>query len=302
VLAGLAAGAAAIALGALLTRTLVRPLRTVEEGARRIAAGDLTHRVSVTSDDELGDLAARFNEMADALERQEMLRRSMMADIAHELRTPLAAIRAQVEAVQDGIFEATPENIGPVHDQVLLLGRLVDDLRELALAEAGQLPMERTEVDVRELVGRAVTAVQPGATKKGVSLSAMVAEGVPPVQGDPQRLEQVLGNLLANALRHTEPGGSITVRAESEGACVRLSVTDTGIGIAPKDLPRIFDRFYRADPSRAKTNGGTGLGLSIAKKLIEAHGGDISAASTPGQGATFTVRLPTRAPDETTTR
>lgn len=292
--AGLAAGVVALVLGAMLTRAVLQPLRVVSEGARRVGAGDLAHRVPVTSSDEIGDLARRFNEMAADLERQEALRQAMVADIAHELRTPLAVIRAQVEALQDGVFDYSEANLRPIHDQVLLLGRLVDDLRELALAEAGRLRLERSELDPRELVDRALTAFLADATESGVALSAVVAPDVPSVEGDPQRLEQVLGNLLSNAIRHTGPGGSVAVRVSVEGEWVAIAVEDSGSGIAPADLPHVFDRFYRADPARSKADGGTGLGLSIAKRLVEAHGGSVSVASAPGEGSTFTVRLPGR--------
>jgi signal transduction histidine kinase len=286
------AGVLAILLGLILTRSLVKPLRVVRDAARRIGAGELSHRVPVTTRDEIGDLATQFNEMAEALERDEQLRRQMMADIAHELRTPLSVIRGQVEALQDGVFALSPENIAPIHDQTLLLGRLVEDLRDLALAEAGRLPLERAEVAVDKLVRRVVEAFQPRAREKGLALSAELPESLPPALADAQRLEQVLGNLLSNALQHTPQGGAITVRAWGEPGWVSLAVQDNGAGIAAEDLPHIFERFYRSDKTRSRANGSTGLGLSIAKQLIEAHGGTIRVESTPGKGSTFTVRVP----------
>lgn len=279
-------------LGLALTRSLVKPLRMVRDAARRIGAGELTYRVPITSRDEIGDLARQFNEMAEALERDERLRRQMMADIAHELRTPLSVIRGQVEALQDGVFELSPENLKPIHDQTLLLGRLVEDLRDLALAEAGRLPLERTEVSLERLIRRIVEAFQPRAQEKGLALSVELPEALPPVQADAQRLEQVLENLLSNALRYTPAGGTVNVRAWEEPQWVVFTVEDTGTGIAAEDLPHIFERFYRADKARSRADGGTGLGLSIAKQLVEAHGGRISAESAPGKGTRFTVRLP----------
>jgi len=290
--AGGSAMALTMLLGLALTRSLVKPLRMVRDAARRIGAGELTYRVPITSRDEIGDLARQFNEMAEALERDERLRRQMMADIAHELRTPLSVIRGQVEALQDGVFELSPENLKPIHDQTLLLGRLVEDLRDLALAEAGRLPLERTEVSLERLIRRIVEAFQPRAQEKGLALSVELPEALPPVQADAQRLEQVLENLLSNALRYTPAGGTVNVRAWEEPQWVVFTVEDTGTGIAAEDLPHIFERFYRADKARSRADGGTGLGLSIAKQLVEAHGGRISAESAPGKGTRFTVRLP----------
>ena len=290
--AGVLASFVAIVLGLLLTRAVVKPVRIVRDATQRVAAGDLSHRVPVTSGDEIGDLARQFNDMASSLERDEQLRRKMMADISHELRTPLAVMRGQVEAVQDGIFEPSPENIAPIHDQVLLLGRLVDDLRDLALAEAGRLRLERAEVQLGRLVGRVVNAFRSRAQGRGVSLLAEIPDPLPLVDADAQRLEQVVGNLLDNALRYTEPGGSIRVRAWSDPAWVSFAVVDDGAGIPPEDLPHVFDRFYGANGARSRAEGGSGLGLSIAKQLAEAHGGHISAESELGTGSTFTVRLP----------
>lgn len=290
--AGLAAGAVAIALGFVLTRTVVQPLQVVAEGARRIGRGDLDHRVAVTARDEIGDLARQFNEMAAALERQEQSRQALTADVAHELRTPLAVIRAQVEALQDGVFEFSPESVAPIHDQVLLLGRLVDDLRTLALAEAGQLPLECAETDPAALAERVAAAFGPRARDVGVDLGVDAPADLPPLHADAQRLEQILGNLLANAIRHTPAGGRVHLRVADEGQRLAFRVEDSGSGIPPDELPRIFDRFYRGDPARANANGSTGLGLSIAKKLVEAHGGEITVESVVGAGSTFTVRLP----------
>ncbi len=290
--AGLLAGLVAIGLGLVLTRSVLRPLRVVEEGARRIGQGELRHRVPVASRDEIGSLARQFNEMAAALERQEGLRRAMMADVAHELRTPLSVIRGQVEALQDGVFPLTLENVTPIHDQVLLLGRLVSDLRLLALAEAGQLPLERAEIDPAETAHRAAAAFAARAQEAGVALRVEAPEALPPLWADGQRVEQVLSNLLGNAIRYTPAGGTVTLRVTDQGARLLFAVADSGAGIAPDDLPHVFDRFYRADASRSRADGNTGLGLSIAKQLAEAHGGDITVTSALGAGTTFTVVLP----------
>jgi len=290
--AGALASFVALLLGLLLTGTVTKPLRIVRNAAKRIAAGDLAYRVPVTSRDEVGELAQQFNEMAAALERDEQLRRTMTADIAHELRTPLAVIRGQVEALRDGVFALSAENLDPIYDQTLLLGRLVEDLRDLALAEAGQLPLERTAVALDRLARRVVEAFQNQAHERHVTLTTAIPDVLPPVHADAQRLEQVLTNLLSNAVRYTPAGGAITVHGASNTQWVTLAVKDTGVGIVAEDLPHVFDRFYRADKTRSRAGGGTGLGLSIAKQLIEAHGGKITVESTVGQGSTFTVHLP----------
>jgi len=290
--AGLGAGLVALLLGLLLTRTVVQPLRVVRDAARRIGAGELTYRVPVDSRDEVGDLAQRFNEMAAALDYDEQLRRNMMADIAHELRTPLTVIRGQVEALQDGVFDLTQDNLQPIHDQTVLLGRLVEDLRDLALAEAGRLPLELDQVDLARVTQTVVGGFHSQAQEKGVKLSAQVDEPMPPVRGDSQRLAQVLTNLLSNALRYAPVGGRVAVRVWADDAGAHVAVQDDGPGIPAEELPYLFERFYRANKARSRNDGGTGLGLSIARKLVEAHGGRIGVESTPGQGATFTVSLP----------
>ncbi len=287
--AGALAVAMALVVGLLLTRAVTRPLQALRAAAQRIGAGDLASRVPVTSHDEIGELAGQFNEMAASLEHDHALRRRMMADIAHELRTPLAVIRAQIEALQDGVFGLTVDNLTPLHDQTLLLGRLVNDLRDLALAEAGQLALERTPLDVAALASRAVNAFMPRAQERGVMLHTDLPDDLPTLVADGQRLEQVLGNLLTNALRHTPGGGSVTVSARVEGDALALVVADTGSGIASEELEHLFDREYRAQRAR---EGGAGLGLAIVRQLVEAHGGRVEVASVEGQGTTVTAYLP----------
>jgi signal transduction histidine kinase len=288
-LAGGIASVAALVLGLLLTESVARPLRAVRDAAQRIGLGELSVRVPLNSDDEVGDLAEAFNQMAADLERNEQQRRTMMADIAHELRTPLAVIRGQVEALEDGVFPLNQENLVPIRDQTLLLARLVDDLRDLALAEAGRLPLECDEMNVADLVQRVVAAFRPQAVAKGITLT-VEGRALPTIWADAQRIEQVLANLLNNAIRHTPEGGRVAIALWAKAGQIGISVQDSGPGLAPEDLPHLFDRFYRADKSRAE--GRTGLGLSIARRLAQAHGGDISVASATGQGATFTVTLP----------
>jgi signal transduction histidine kinase len=304
-LATVVAGLVGIVLGAVLVRQIIAPLRNLQSAANAIAGGDLSQRVTIASRDEAGDVGRAFNQMAEALEQNERLRRHMMTDIAHELRTPLTVIQGQVEALLDGVFPLTPDQLAPIHDQTILLSRLVTDLRELALAEAGQLAIERRTVDLGGLIGRVAAAVEPVAADKGVALSLDVSPRLPHISADPDRLSQVLHNLLSNALRHTPPGGEISLRAgyqEGETRRVWLAVQDTGEGIPPEQLPHVFDRFYRADPARSRARGGTGLGLAIVRAIVEAHGGQVSAASdgVPGQGSTFTVYLPLQDPSKET--
>lgn len=302
-LAALAAGAIALLLGGLFLRQVIAPLRHLDRAARKLAQGDLTQRVPVFARDELGRVAEAFNEMAARLQRSEELRRRMIQDIAHELRTPLTVIQGDLQAILDGVFEPTPETIASIHEESLLLSRLIHDLRELSLAEAGELPLHRQPVDLREIVRQAATVLQPRMETKGIELRVETPEEPLPVEVDPQRIRQVLLNLLSNAERHTPEGGGITVQAERQGGKAQVSVSDSGPGIPPDDLPYVFERFWRGDKSRTRSSGGTGLGLAIAKQLVEAHGGRIWAESPPGRGATFAFALPLspQAPDPTPT-
>lgn len=292
VLGGIAAGLLALTLGGALAYQITQPLRALTGAARRVAEGDLSQRVEPGSRDEVGELAYAFNDMAATLEANEAARRNMVADIAHELRTPLTAIRGNLEGIMDDVFPASKESIAPIYDQTLVLSRLVDDLRELALAEAGQLRLDLEETDVGAVLNSVVAAVQPQASTQGVELVREVVEPLPAVQADPARLRQTLMNLAANALRYTGEGGRISFGARREGDHIRVWVSDTGPGIAPKDLPFIFDRFYRGDPSRSRHTGGSGLGLAIVKRLVEAHRGRVWAENNPDGGATFTFTLP----------
>ncbi len=299
-MAGVVAGIIALALGFVLFRHITAPLRALTEAAGDIAAGDLTRRVDIHSNDEMGQLGRAFNTMTEALARQETLRRNMVADIAHELRTPLTVIQGNLEAVLDDVYPLSKQSVADVHRQTLLLSRLVDDLRELALAEAGQLKIERGPVELPAVVAQVVNSVTPQSEEQGVALVTELPPDLPPISGDAQRLRQVFLNLLSNALRHTPRGGRITISARLVDTTVEVRVADTGAGIAPQDLPHVFDRFWRAAPSRTRQNGGTGLGLSIVKQLVEAHGGHIHAespatrprAGEPGQGTAFVFTLP----------
>jgi signal transduction histidine kinase len=282
----------AIGVGLALTTATLNPLRELEAATERIASGDLSARVQVHAQDEVGAVALRFNSMAADLERQDRLRRRMMNDIAHELRTPLTVMQGHLEALQDGVFPMTRESLQPVYEQTLLLKRLVSDMRDLALAEAGQMALDIAPMDVGALLRRVAARFRPAAEGRGIALTVTADAGLAPVRADAQRMEQVLGNLLSNALRHTPRDGNVALAAAEAPDGLRITVQDTGEGIAPEDLSHVFERFYRGDPARHRGEGQSGLGLAIARELVRAHGGEITARSTLGQGATFEIRLP----------
>ncbi len=292
-LAVAAAVVASVLLTLFLSNRILAPIQALTLVARRMEKGDLSQRVPVHAEDEIGQLGHAFNAMADGLARIEELRRHMVTDVAHELRTPLANIRGYLEAMHDGLVAPSPELIDSLHEEAVLLGRLVDDLQELALAEAGQLHLVRQPVKLAEIVQQAVNGFQPQAGAKGLTIRAELPPELPLVDVDPQRVGQVLRNLLDNAVAYTPEGGEIVVQARLAGVEAQVSVRDTGTGIAPEHLPYVFERFYRADSSRARATGGAGLGLAITKQLVEAHGGRVWVESEVGRGTTFTFSLPT---------
>lgn len=299
-LIGVSVGAlVAILLTVILFKRLLRPVAQLTAAVQRMEAGDLAARVEVVSEDEVGRLAHAFNGLADSLTRQEQLRRNMVNDVAHELLTPLTNISGYLEAAQEGLIAPDAALVDNLHEETLLLRRLVDDLQELALAEAGQLRMQRQTVTVDALIAQTAEALKPQADAKGVAIRVELPADLPPVDADPGRIGQVLRNLLHNALTHTPTGGAITLSARLSAGFVAIRVRDTGAGIPSEHLPNVFERFYRADRSRARATGGAGLGLAIAKQLVMAHGGSVTVESVVGQGSTFTFTLPSTPADPT---
>lgn len=281
----------AVGLALILGYVLLRPVRTLTHAAQALGEGDMDQRVQVTGDDELSTLGRTFNLMAESIQKAQTRRKAMTADIAHELRTPISVQRANLEAIQDGIYPLTPETIQTIYEQTLLLERLVDDLRTLALADAGELELIKTDTNIPGLVQRVVEQFQPHATGKTQTVKFVPPADCAETEADPGRVEQIISNLLTNAMRHTPEGGQISVEVTCDATGVQIAVRDTGPGIPEEALSHIFERFYRGDRSRSREEGGTGLGLSIARRLAEAHNGTLQAANY-ANGAVFTLTLP----------
>jgi len=280
----------ALTLSVLLILQILSPLRKLAQATEQVASGELPKPIQLRSHDELGQLGHSFDQMVESLRRSEHLRQMMTADIAHELRTPVTIIQGTLEALLDGVYEPSAETIAPIYEETLHLGRLIDDLRDLVLAEAGELRLDLQPTDLGELARHVVEAAM--VPKEGdLTIDVDVLPGVPSVLVDPKRMRQVIANLLSNALRHTPADGSIEIMIRSARESVVLVVTDSGTGIPEDDLPHLFERFYRGDRARRR-GGGTGLGLAIVKQWIEAHGGTIEAGNASDGGARFTIRLP----------
>ena len=277
-LAALGGVLAALVVGLLLARTLTQPLRALTQAAQRMAGGDWQQEVQVAAQDEIGELARAFNQMSQEVAQANQRRRQMTADIAHDLRTPLTVIAGYIESMQDGVLEATPERLEVIYSEIERLQGMVTDLRTLSQADAKELPLYRQTCQVQTLLSQTADLYAQRAGQQGVKMMVQAAGSLPEVQVDVARLAQVLGNLIENALRYTPEGGMITLGAKQEDETLLIEVSDTGVGIAADDLPRLFDRFYRADPAR-QDDGGSGLGLAIARGIMEAHGGKIWAES-----------------------
>jgi len=279
-----------VALGALaawwLLRRILRPLQRLTNATHAIAAGDLAARVPDAPDPELQRLADAFNQMAASLQRVEALRRSLVEDVAHELRTPLTSLQGYTEAMADGVVEPTPEMLRTVHEEIVRLTRLVEGLDQLARAQQADPridPRPRQAVDLTELVQRAVQIHSPELEQRGVSVRVEAPGDVPHPDGEPDAIGQVVTNLVQNAARYTDDGGEILIRLHREGRWLRCSIENTGAGIPPEELPFIWERLYRVDRSRTRASGGAGIGLAIVRQIVEAHGGQVGAASHGGR-------------------
>ena len=289
---------AALLIGYVVVRAVTRPVEQLTLAAHALSKGDLSTRVQVDEhparlgSDELSDLGSAFNTLADHLQQAERLRRDMTADIAHELRTPLTVIRGNLEAMIDGVYPLAADHLQPALNQVNLLARLIEDLRTLALAEAGQLLLVKRPTDLSALIANALASFEAQAATQQVALRSEVANGLPRIEVDPDRIQQTVAILISNALRYTPANGTIALGAKGEADHVLIEVTDTGSGIVPEDLPHVFERFYRADKSRSRAAGGSGLGLAIAKGIVEAHGVSISVTSRMDQGTRMLINLP----------
>jgi two-component system sensor histidine kinase BaeS len=279
-----------VAVTALVATRLVRPLRALTQAAQQPPERHV--RVPVTTQDETGILALAFNELTERRERMEAQRKAMVSDIAHELRTPLTNIRGWLEVARDGLVDPDPELLSSLHEEAVVLQRVIDDLQDLAAADAGTLRLHREEVRADELLEQVAAAHRVGAEAAGVLLVTAPA-GTPWLDADPVRMRQALGNLVSNAIRHTPPGGTVTLCAHHDDGHVVFEVADTGCGIEAGDLASVFDRFWRAEKSRSRRTGGSGLGLAIVRQLAAAHGGTASVTSEAGTGTVFSLRLPT---------
>ena len=289
-LAGVLAAGIALIAAFVVSAPLARPLRRLTEGARRMEQGGLEARVQPAGGPELEQLAHALNSLAGTLQREESLRREATADLAHELRTPLSGILTRIEAAQDGVLPDEQANLAAMHNEALRLRQLVDDIGRLADAQQLGTLQTMEALDLAAVAAERVVVFGGRSSEAGLELASELEPA--PVWGDRGRLEQVVDNLLTNAVRYTDAGGSITVRTRADGQHAVLEVTDTGIGIAADELPYVFERFWRSDKSRARRSGGAGIGLAIVQELVRAHRGHVEVASRPGQGSTFTVRLP----------
>jgi two-component system sensor histidine kinase BaeS len=283
-----------VILGIFLTvralRRTAQPLSDVMEAANRVEEGDYSTRVDERGPREIRNLARAFNSMTERLEQNDEQRRALLADVTHELRTPLTVMQGNIEAMLDGVYPRDDEHLAPILEETRVLSRLVEDLRTLSLAESGALKLHREPTDLEILITETLASFRTQADAAGIALNANFPAEIPPLDLDPVRVREVLANLIANAVRHTPPGGKIEVTAQQDAKFINVSVRDTGKGISPDALPYIFDRFFKSEQSR-----GMGLGLAIAKNLVVAHGGEITAESVVGGGTTIQFTLPVNA-------
>jgi signal transduction histidine kinase len=291
-LAGALASGIALVVARWLARGMTQPLRDMAAAAHGMETGDYSRRVHTRSRDEVGQLAAAFNRMSAELQNLEQSRRDLVANVSHELKTPIAAIRAHLENLLDGVEQPDPTTLQVMLTQTERLGRLIEQLLELSRLESGELPLLREETPLAPLVTQVLSEIEVARSDRGVVVESALPIDLPPVDADRERVHQVLFNLVDNAVRFTPSGGAVTVSAHRHNGAVEIRVADTGVGIPPEHLPRLFERFYRADPARSREDGGTGIGLAIARSVVEAHGGHIRAESELGGGSVFTFDLP----------
>ena len=294
-LAGAIAAVIALVLARWLARGMTQPLRDMAEAAKHMETGDYSQRVHTTSRDEVGQLAAAFNRMSAELENLEASRRDLVANVSHELKTPITAIRAHLENLLDGVEQPDPRTLEVMLAQSERLGRLVEQLLDLSRLESGEVPLHREDMQLGPVVAQVVSEIEVARPGRGVKFDREVPEDLPAIDADRERVHQVLFNLVDNAVRFTPSGGAVTVSAHRHNGSVEICVSDTGVGIPPEHLPRLFERFYRVDSARAREDGGTGIGLAIARSVVEAHGGHLKAESEMGKGSSFTFDLPVAA-------
>jgi signal transduction histidine kinase len=293
VLFTLLSGGVAILAGIWLARSFAAPLDQLATSVRAFSSRNLSHRVPVTGTEEVQEVAVAFNEIAAQLEGAENRRRDLLADVAHELRTPVTVIQGNLRAILDDVYPLDKEEVARLYEQTLFLSRLIEDLRQLAQAEADQLQLTCVQVNVANLAKEATAVLQPLAAARKIDLHVELLGALPVIEADQARLQQALHNLIGNALRYTPDSGKVIVVVEQVHDELQIRVQDNGEGIAAAHLPHVFDRFYRADPSRSRESGGSGLGLAIVRAIARAHGGRATAVSPgPGQGSTFTLHLP----------
>ena len=280
----------------LLARSITVPLRNLSRATEQIEQGNFNQKVLVDKDDEIGHLATVFNSMAETLATNNNMRRQLFANIAHELRTPLAIIQGNLEGMVDGVIEPSKEQLSSLHEEAVRLNRLIRDLRDLSLAEVRQLNLEKAPTDINQLVIRTMYMLKPMSDAKKIRMECALAEGLPEIEVDSDRISQVFYNIIVNAIRYSPERGIVKVTtaltSEEGKKYLKISFTDGGLGIPPEDLPYIFEHFYRGDKSRDRKSGGSGIGLAIVKQLVEIHGGQVMVTSKLGEGSTFTVLLP----------
>ena len=295
-LAGAIAAGIALVMARWLARGMTQPLRDMAEAARLMETGDYSTRIYTTTRDEVGQLGTAFNRMSRELENLEASRRDLVANVSHELKTPITAIRAHLENLLDGVEQPDPEILNVMLAQSERLGRLVEQLLDLSRLESGEVPLRREPVSLAPLVAQVMSEIEVACTDRDVEVRSDLPVDLPTIEADSERVHQVIFNLVDNAVRFTPEGGEVRIEARRHNGSIEVSVADTGVGIPADALPRLFERFYRVDPARAREDGGTGIGLAIARSVVEAHGGSIRAESEPGRGSVFTFDLPVSRP------